>query len=441
MKVCGKSWTRAEVLDLLALWGDQKIQAALSEGTKNIEIFEEVAAGMAARGHNKTAHEWSESQSTTQPPSSDSEDSALVGRPIGDAGTPETPGDDGREAEEPMENHDRDPDQLPPDVYMADLTAGERAALTKARKKRCGSTLFGQDWPTRATKTKKQHRVYQLADQRQGLTGPSSGPCHPSHPSSPPSGAMLQSDTHVAPRHPATNGARLLKPLGPPSPSATAGTQLTSHLDPSHPVTSYRPPLHGVQDPSGPPSGGKLQRYTHAAPRHPATTGGARLRKPLGPHIPSATGGPQFSSHLDPSHLATSDRPRCLTSICNTARPQGCRQLGPAHPCTAVLAQCGVQLGHGHPSGTAQPSLYRTTRDCIRGHKSRALRRQARGYTGQVTTAARSDHGNPGHPVPGRAARLRCCHTTAHSGHACPNVTRLQGAMALRWSWKGSQED
>ncbi|KAL8220968.1 UNVERIFIED_CONTAM: hypothetical protein K2H54_056961 [Gekko kuhli] len=228
----GKSWTRSQVLDL---WGDQKIQAALSEGTRNIEIFEEVAAGMAARGHKKTAFECRakskslrlkykhtmalnkksghntvtcayyeelhrilhkdkdiylelgilqtrrrrrgqgatqiptsssedtsqelftegsqdtsgpqpstssyaglESQSMTHPPSTDSEGSeeemAPGGRPIG-YGMPERPLDDNQEAEEPMEDSDRDPDHLPPDVNMADLTAGERTALTKARWK------------------------------------------------------------------------------------------------------------------------------------------------------------------------------------------------------------------------------------------------------------------------------------------------------------------
>ncbi|KAL8190755.1 UNVERIFIED_CONTAM: hypothetical protein K2H54_060567 [Gekko kuhli] len=52
------------------------------------------------------------------------------------AGTEETPVGADCEAEEPLENQDRDPEQLPPDVYMADLTAGERSAFTKARKKR-----------------------------------------------------------------------------------------------------------------------------------------------------------------------------------------------------------------------------------------------------------------------------------------------------------------
>ncbi|KAL8182874.1 UNVERIFIED_CONTAM: hypothetical protein K2H54_005112 [Gekko kuhli] len=51
-----------------------------------------------------------------------------------------------------MEDGDRDPDDLPPDVNMADLTAGERAALTKARKKRVsalqrvGELLAARAW-------------------------------------------------------------------------------------------------------------------------------------------------------------------------------------------------------------------------------------------------------------------------------------------------------
>ncbi|KAL8182689.1 UNVERIFIED_CONTAM: hypothetical protein K2H54_061895 [Gekko kuhli] len=83
------------------------------------------------------------------------------------AGTQETPVGDDREAEEPLENQDRDPEQLPPDIYMADLTAGERAAFTKARKKRVsalqsvGELLAAQAWEEHREAMREDHRNFQ----------------------------------------------------------------------------------------------------------------------------------------------------------------------------------------------------------------------------------------------------------------------------------------
>ncbi|KAL8170051.1 UNVERIFIED_CONTAM: hypothetical protein K2H54_062403 [Gekko kuhli] len=317
-KVRGKSWTQAEVLDLLALWGDAKIQTALSRGNKNIEIFEDVAVG-----------------------------------------TQETSVGDEREAEEPLEpleNQDRDPEQLPPDVYMADLTAGERAAFTKARKKRVsalqsvGELLAAQAQEEHRKAWREDRRDFQeflmemraarqedqdahammLAAMERSLNSTDKltqvvlVPKHSTH--------WNHKTTHAAPRHPATGGAGPLKSLGHPSPSNTPGRQFTvnsnrapfhrdlvtigyklqrhSHAAPAHRATTCRHPLHRVWCPSSLHSGDQLQCYTHAAPSHPAATDGACLPKPLGPPIPPAKGGPRFCSQIVPSHQATSYRPQ-----------------------------------------------------------------------------------------------------------------------------------
>ncbi|XP_060110782.1 vomeronasal type-2 receptor 26-like [Heteronotia binoei] len=55
--VRGLSWRRKETLDLLALWGEQRIQKALRQSHRNIDIYEEDAAGMRSHGHNRTAQE------------------------------------------------------------------------------------------------------------------------------------------------------------------------------------------------------------------------------------------------------------------------------------------------------------------------------------------------------------------------------------------------
>ncbi|KAL8174524.1 UNVERIFIED_CONTAM: hypothetical protein K2H54_048203 [Gekko kuhli] len=109
------------------------------------------------------------------------------------------PGDD-REAEEPLENQDRDPEhelacgmgggwcsrakcttrndfldiaihpwlyshsELPPDVYMADLMAGERAAFTKARKKRVSALQSVGE--LLAAQPREEHREARREDRR-----------------------------------------------------------------------------------------------------------------------------------------------------------------------------------------------------------------------------------------------------------------------------------
>ncbi|KAL8178511.1 UNVERIFIED_CONTAM: hypothetical protein K2H54_049803 [Gekko kuhli] len=275
-KCRGKSWTRPEIKDLLALWGDSKTQKDLSGGKRNFEIFEEVAVGMAARGHSKNAfecrakskamrlrykkvvalnatsgHEAVEQpqhspshppaamqveqpqhspshppaamqvalpqlrpshppaaiQTTgkalghgvvetsgphlhyfvllirppggtapaqTQPSTSshsgseshhttDADDVPPVAQPSGH-GSNERPVRAVREPEEAMESRDRDPEELPPDVAMADLTAGERSALTKSRKKRVSALQSVGELI--ATQAREEHREAMRADER-----------------------------------------------------------------------------------------------------------------------------------------------------------------------------------------------------------------------------------------------------------------------------------
>ncbi|KAL8178567.1 UNVERIFIED_CONTAM: hypothetical protein K2H54_051771 [Gekko kuhli] len=80
------------------------------------------------------------------------------------AGTEETPVGADCEAEEPLENQDRDPEQLPLDVYMADLMAGERSAFTKARKKRVSALQSVGE--LLAAQAREEHREAMREDQR-----------------------------------------------------------------------------------------------------------------------------------------------------------------------------------------------------------------------------------------------------------------------------------
>lgn len=59
----GVSWKRDEVLDLLAIWGDTKIQTALRESHRNKDVYEDVSKAMAERGHKRT---WEECRTKTK---------------------------------------------------------------------------------------------------------------------------------------------------------------------------------------------------------------------------------------------------------------------------------------------------------------------------------------------------------------------------------------
>lgn len=52
--VRGASWRREETLDLIAIWGERAIQERLSQSARNGDIYQEIAQGMAARGHSKS---------------------------------------------------------------------------------------------------------------------------------------------------------------------------------------------------------------------------------------------------------------------------------------------------------------------------------------------------------------------------------------------------
>ncbi|KAL8163011.1 UNVERIFIED_CONTAM: hypothetical protein K2H54_002345 [Gekko kuhli] len=80
------------------------------------------------------------------------------------AGSNERPVGAVREPEEAMESRDRDPEELPPDVAMADLTAGERSALTKSRKKRVSALQSVGELI--ATQAREEHREAMRADER-----------------------------------------------------------------------------------------------------------------------------------------------------------------------------------------------------------------------------------------------------------------------------------
>ncbi|KAL8181940.1 UNVERIFIED_CONTAM: hypothetical protein K2H54_035695 [Gekko kuhli] len=59
----GVYWRERETLDLLSLWGAQKVQEALGSSHRNIENFERISAEMALRGHKRSAVEcWTRSK-------------------------------------------------------------------------------------------------------------------------------------------------------------------------------------------------------------------------------------------------------------------------------------------------------------------------------------------------------------------------------------------
>ncbi|KAL8207042.1 UNVERIFIED_CONTAM: hypothetical protein K2H54_040520 [Gekko kuhli] len=129
----------------------------------SLELFSEGSQDTAQPQPSTSSHAGSDAQDTTRPATPDADDVPPVAQPSGH-GTEETPVGADCEAEEPLENQDRDPEQLPPDVYMADLMAGERSAFTKAKKKRVsalqsvGELLAAQAW--------EEHREAMREDQR-----------------------------------------------------------------------------------------------------------------------------------------------------------------------------------------------------------------------------------------------------------------------------------
>ncbi|XP_077778126.1 uncharacterized protein LOC144326090 [Podarcis muralis] len=53
----GTNWSYAEVIDLLDIWGEQRIQQVLQSSHRNMDTFQVIANEMAKRGHERTAQE------------------------------------------------------------------------------------------------------------------------------------------------------------------------------------------------------------------------------------------------------------------------------------------------------------------------------------------------------------------------------------------------
>ncbi|XP_077209202.1 uncharacterized protein LOC143845075 [Paroedura picta] len=53
----GNNWAYTEVVDLLDIWGEQKIQKLLQSSYRNMDTFQVIASEMAKRGHERTAQE------------------------------------------------------------------------------------------------------------------------------------------------------------------------------------------------------------------------------------------------------------------------------------------------------------------------------------------------------------------------------------------------
>ncbi|EMP38546.1 hypothetical protein UY3_04241 [Chelonia mydas] len=51
------AWTEGEVLDLIAVWGDESVLAELRSKRRNAKIFEKISNGMKHRGYNRDPHQ------------------------------------------------------------------------------------------------------------------------------------------------------------------------------------------------------------------------------------------------------------------------------------------------------------------------------------------------------------------------------------------------
>ncbi|EMP39494.1 Putative protein C11orf61 like protein [Chelonia mydas] len=47
------AWTEQEVLDLIAVWGDESMLSELHSKRRNAKIFEKISKGMKDRGYNR----------------------------------------------------------------------------------------------------------------------------------------------------------------------------------------------------------------------------------------------------------------------------------------------------------------------------------------------------------------------------------------------------
>nr|XP_020645453.1 uncharacterized protein LOC110077083 isoform X1 [Pogona vitticeps]XP_020645454.1 uncharacterized protein LOC110077083 isoform X1 [Pogona vitticeps]XP_020645456.1 uncharacterized protein LOC110077083 isoform X1 [Pogona vitticeps] len=53
----GNNWAYTEVIDLLDIWGEEKMQKLLQSSYRNMDTFQVIASEMAQRGHTRTAQE------------------------------------------------------------------------------------------------------------------------------------------------------------------------------------------------------------------------------------------------------------------------------------------------------------------------------------------------------------------------------------------------
>ncbi|KAL8190799.1 UNVERIFIED_CONTAM: hypothetical protein K2H54_061610 [Gekko kuhli] len=297
------------------------------------ELFSEGSQDNAQQQPSTSSHAGSEDQDTTRPATPEADDVPPVAQPSGH-GTEETPVGADCEVEEPLENQDRDPEQLPPDVYMADLMAGERSAFTKARKKRVSALQSVGE--LLAAQAREEHREAMREDQRnfqQFLTEMRSARQEDEDAQGVMLAAMARSQkcteeltsvihllveaqvAHLATIQARNPDRRAEAAQGAPSGRAVYGTD--SGIQWQMPPQELTPPLHRCWCTSTTPIGTTVQGATHAAPRHPHTSGAGPL-KPLGPPCTFYTPGRQFPGILDPRHTINSDRaplPRYLFTI------------------------------------------------------------------------------------------------------------------------------
>ncbi|KAL8221116.1 UNVERIFIED_CONTAM: hypothetical protein K2H54_059571 [Gekko kuhli] len=303
-----------------------------SEGSRTLHSHSHPPAAIQAHQAEQpqpstSSHAGSDAQDTTRPATPDADDVPPVAQPSGN-GTEETPVGADCEAEEPLENQDRDPEQLPPDVYMADLTAGERSAFMKARKKRVsalqsvGELLAAQDREEHREAMREDWRNFQqfLTEMRtarqedQDAWGMMLAAMARSQKSTEELTSVVHLLVEAQVAHLATIQARNLDrhaeaAQGAPSGRAAYGTD--SGIQWQMPPQAFTfPPYTGA-------GAQAVHPLEPQFPRHPHT-GSAGPLKPLGPPCTFYTPGRQFPGILDPRHTVNSDRaplPRYLFTI------------------------------------------------------------------------------------------------------------------------------
>ncbi|KAJ7338491.1 hypothetical protein JRQ81_012385 [Phrynocephalus forsythii] len=78
----GNNWAYMEVIDLLDIWGEEKMQKLLQSSYRNMDTFQVIASEMAKRGHKRTAQECRTKTKTMRRDYKKAKDSTSVSRPI-----------------------------------------------------------------------------------------------------------------------------------------------------------------------------------------------------------------------------------------------------------------------------------------------------------------------------------------------------------------------